>query len=76
MKESVIYQDIFQKGRQQEAFELMSRFLKRKFGTIDLSILERLQAMTTEQLEQLAEDSLDFSNISDLETWLNKQSTV
>ncbi|BAZ08703.1 hypothetical protein NIES4071_05080 [Calothrix sp. NIES-4071] len=80
MKESVIYQDILQKGEEKgkkegeknEAFRLLSRLLNRKFGAIDSSILERLQSLTTDQLEQLAEDFIDFSNISDLEAWLNK----
>jgi uncharacterized protein YicC (UPF0701 family) len=39
MKESVIYQDILQKGEEKgkkiEAFEFLSRQLNRKFGTID-----------------------------------------
>lgn len=76
MKESVIYQDILQKGEEKgeknEAFRLLSRQLNRKFGAINSSILERLQGLTTEQIEQLAEDFLDFSNISDLEAWLNR----
>jgi predicted transposase/invertase (TIGR01784 family) len=84
MKESVIYQDILQKGEKQgeergekrgeknEAFRFVSRLLNRKFGAIDSSIIERLQGLTTEQLEALGEDFLDFSSISDLEAWLNK----
>ncbi|GJD24068.1 hypothetical protein RIVM261_090240 [Rivularia sp. IAM M-261] len=84
MKESVIYQDILQKGEQKgekkgreegeknEAFRFLSRQLNRKFGAIDASILQRLQALTTEQLEALGEDFLNFSNISDLEAWLNR----
>jgi predicted transposase YdaD len=80
MKESVIYQDILQKGQKEgeklgeknEALRLLSRLLNRKYGTIDSSIIERVQSLTTEQLEQLAEDFIDFSNISDLEAWLNK----
>ena len=36
MKESVIYQDIVQK----EAFKLISRQLKRRFGDIDGSLVE------------------------------------
>jgi predicted transposase YdaD len=76
MKESVIYQDILQKGEEKgeknEAFRLVSRQLNRKLGAIDSSIIERLRGLTTEQLETLGEDFLDFSNISDLEAWLNR----
>ena len=76
MKESVIYQDILQKGEEKGEkkgeIRFVSRLLNRKFGAIDSSILERLQSLTTEQLEALAEDFVDFSNVSDLEAWLNK----
>jgi predicted transposase YdaD len=72
MKESVIYQDIFQKGEEKGEIRLVSRLLNRKFGAIDSSILERLQGLTTEQLEAFAEDFIDFSNVSDLEAWLNR----
>jgi predicted transposase YdaD len=78
MKESVIYQDILQKGEQSgkksEAFHLVSRLLNRKFGEIDSSTIERIRVLSTDELEVLAEDLLDFSNTSDLETWLNQHS--
>ena len=51
MKESVIYQDIFQKGEKKGEICCISRQLNRKFGAIDSSILERLQDLTIEQLE-------------------------
>ncbi|RUT08845.1 hypothetical protein DSM106972_008980 [Dulcicalothrix desertica PCC 7102] len=76
MKESVIYQDILQKGEMKgeknEAFRFLSRLLNQKFGAIDSSTLERIQLLTTEQLETLGVDLLNFSNISDLEAWLNR----
>jgi hypothetical protein len=55
-----------------EAFRFLSRQLNRKFGAIDSSILKRIQALTTEQLEALGEELLSFSNIADLEAWLNR----
>lgn len=74
MKESVIYQDILQKGEKNEAFRLVSRQMNRRFGEIDSSTIERIRVLSTDQLEVLAEDLLDFSNTSDLETWLNQHS--
>ncbi len=71
MKESVIYQDILQKGQKEgeklgemkgeknEAFRLVSRLLNRKFGAIDSSTLERIKLLTTEQLETLGVDLLN-----------------
>lgn len=73
MQESVIYQDILQKGRQQEAFQLVIRQLKRRFGEIDSSIVERIRVLSTEQLEVLGEELIDFSAISELIALLEQQ---
>ncbi|WP_231867033.1 MULTISPECIES: DUF4351 domain-containing protein [unclassified Anabaena] len=73
MQESVIYQDILQKGKQQEAFRFLMRQLTRRFGEIDSSIIERLRVLSTEQLEVLGEESIDFSAISDLVVLLEQQ---
>ncbi len=71
MQESVIYQDILQKGEQKEAFRFLNRLLNRRFGEMDSFIVERIRLLPTEQLEILGEEFLDFSGISDLVTWLD-----
>jgi predicted transposase YdaD len=80
MQESVIYQDILQKGEergeQKEAFRFLKRQLNRRFGEIDSSIFERIQVLSTEQLEQLGEEFLDFSNLSDLVAWLEQNTSI
>jgi predicted transposase/invertase (TIGR01784 family) len=81
MQESVIYQDILQKGQQQgkqqgqqeEAFRFLIRLLTRRFGEIDSSIIERIRGLSTEQLEVLGEEFIDFSEISDLVVLLEQQ---
>ncbi|BAY79488.1 hypothetical protein NIES25_59730 (plasmid) [Nostoc linckia NIES-25] len=73
MQESVIYQDILQKGKQQEAFRFLIRLLTRRFGEIDSSIIERIRGLSTEQLEVLGEEFVDFSEISDLVVLLEQQ---
>ncbi|RUT05303.1 hypothetical protein DSM106972_041240 [Dulcicalothrix desertica PCC 7102] len=77
MKESVIYQDILQQGRQEgrqeEAFEVIRRLLNRRFKNVDTLLIEKVRVLSTEQLENLAEAFVDFANISDLEVWLNNQ---
>ena len=73
MQESVIYQDILQKGRQQEAFQLVIRLLTRRFGEMDSSIVERIRVLSTEQLEVLGEELIDFSAISELIALLEQQ---
>ncbi len=71
MQESVIYQDILQKGEQKEAFRFLNRQLNRRFGEMDSFIVERIRLLPTEQLEILGEEFLDFAGISDLVTWLD-----
>jgi predicted transposase YdaD len=69
MQQSVVYQDIVQK----EAFRLISRQINRRFRELDLSLIERIRALSTEQLEDLGEALLDFSNVADLVAFLNQQ---
>jgi hypothetical protein len=52
---------------------LLLRQLIHKFGTIDDSTLDRINALSIEQLESLGEDLLDFGSIYDLTTWLENQ---
>ena len=72
MQESVIYQDILQKGEQKEAFRFLNRQLNRKFGAIDSSIINQIQVLSTEELEILGEEFLRFSDVSALLAWLNR----
>ena len=77
MRESVIHQDILQQGlqqgRQQEALSFVIRLLNRQLGAIDSVLFERLQGLTIEQLEELGEALLDFTDVADLEAWLSEQ---
>ncbi|MBD2676382.1 MULTISPECIES: DUF4351 domain-containing protein [Nostoc] len=72
MQESVIYQYILQKGEQKQALKYTLRLVNKRFGKIDSGIIERLQVLSTEQLESLGEEFLDFSNVSDLVAWLER----
>ncbi|MBL1211201.1 DUF4351 domain-containing protein [Geminocystis sp. GBBB08] len=84
MLESVIYQDILQKGEkrgkqigelrgeQKEAFMFLHRLLNRRFGEIDSSMIERLRVLPKEELETLGESLFDLSELTDIEAWLNQ----
>ena len=82
MQESVIYQDIIQRGeerglrigKQQGEATLILRQLLRRFGEIPIDIEQKIQALSTTQLEDLGEALLDFSNQNDLTTWLQNNS--
>jgi predicted transposase YdaD len=56
-------------GRQQEAAALAVRLLTRRLGGVDVGSHERLRELPLQQLEQLAEDLLDFTGPGDLQAW-------
>ena len=58
-------------GRQQEAAALAIRLLIRRLGSLDEGSRERLSCLPLQQLEQLAEDLLDFTEPGDLQAWFN-----
>lgn len=60
-----------QRGLQQGEQRLVLRQLNRRFGEIDSALIERIQGLSVEQLESLAEALLDFTAIADLEAWLS-----
>jgi predicted transposase YdaD len=61
-------------GRQQEAAALAIRQLSRRCGSLDEGCRERLSSLTLQQLEQLAEDLLDFTEPGDLQAWFDNHS--
>ncbi|MBO1351366.1 MAG: DUF4351 domain-containing protein [Hormoscilla sp. GUM202] len=73
MQESVIYQDIIQKGMQKGVLETVTRLLTRRFGTLEENLQQRLQQLPTTQLQDLAEELLDFSSVTNLVNWLRER---
>jgi len=59
-----------EEGRQEAMVSLLSRQLNRRLGTLEHSMLERVQALKPAQLEELSEALLDFGSVADLEQWL------
>jgi predicted transposase YdaD len=72
MQESVIYQDILQKGEERTII----RQLNRRFGEIDLSLIDQIKLLPIEKLDTLAEALLDFSALSDLVAWLEQNTSI
>ncbi|PHJ57874.1 hypothetical protein VF14_27870 [Nostoc linckia z18] len=74
MQESVIYQDILQKGeergKKQEALQLILRLLTRRFTAIGSEIEQQIRTLSITQLEDLAEALLDFNSQNDLVNYL------
>ncbi len=84
MRGSVIYQEIREdgllegrqlgllEGRKDEALSFLTRQLTRRIGPIAPETREQIQTLSVEELEDLGEALLDFSEASDLTNWLNE----
>jgi predicted transposase YdaD len=77
MQESVIYQDILQKGErkgeQKGELKFCLFLLNQRFGELDSLIIERVKGLPVEQLENLGAALFNISEVTDLVTWLNQQ---
>lgn len=70
MEESVIYQEIINRGK----LELISRLLKRRIGEISAKSESQIKELSGEKLDELSEAILDFSQPDDLVNWIANQS--
>ena len=59
-----------QEGRQAGKEELVVRQLNRRFGTVSNELVDRLNRLSSEQLNDLGEALFEFKTLADLETWL------
>jgi Domain of unknown function (DUF4351) len=56
----------------EEAKALILRQLTRRIGNVTPAMQAQVQALSINQLESLGEALLDFSEPTDLTTWINK----
>ncbi len=78
IKQTRVYQEAKEEGRQEEASSMLQRMLSKRFGKISAPQsgslrdrrLENINNLSLEQLEDLAEALLDFNDIADLDNWL------
>ncbi len=78
MRESVIYQEIFQEGHTEgraeglktEALSMVIRQMTRRLGGLSPELAQQIQQLSLNQLENLGEALLDFSQPGDLVAWL------
>jgi flagellar biosynthesis/type III secretory pathway protein FliH len=85
MQESVIYREIKaegwqeglqegrQEGRRQEALALVLRLLSRRVGALPEASRSTVVPLSLAQIESLGEALLEFTDRSDLQTWLAQQ---
>jgi hypothetical protein len=62
-------------GKQEEALALIMRQLPKRIGTVAPELQERIRQLSLNQLEDLAEALLDFSDTADLVNWLDSQAS-
>ncbi|OUL32492.1 hypothetical protein BV378_00100 [Nostoc sp. RF31YmG] len=70
LKETRVYREIKQEGREAEARSLILRQLTRRVGELPQELPDRIETLSLEQLENLAEALLDFTCVADLSSWL------
>jgi len=70
IKQTRVYQEAKQEGREQGERNLLVRQLSKRFGKLTNSYIENINSLTIVQLEDLGEALLDFGDITDLEQWL------
>ena len=71
IKKTKVYQEARNEGRQEEGSSIVKRQLSKRFGKISDRRLQIINQLSLEQLEDLGEALLDFTEISELDRWLN-----
>jgi predicted transposase YdaD len=77
LEESVVYQDIFQKGEeqglQQGERRVALRQLERRFGKLPRGVRGQIDGLALPQLEELCEALLDFQTRNDMLAWFKER---
>jgi hypothetical protein len=74
MRLAPLYQQDRELAKQEGEQRLIIRLLNRRVGEIDSLLIQKVQELTVEKLEELGEALLDFTSVTDLETWLEHNS--
>ncbi len=62
-----------ERGIEQGEQKIVKRQLKRRFNNIDSSLESRIDSLSVEQIENLADAIFDLQSIEDLINWLDQQ---
>jgi predicted transposase/invertase (TIGR01784 family) len=72
LKETRVYREIKEEGRETEARSLILRQLNRRVGELPEDVRQQVEILSLEELENLGEALLDFSSMADLQAWLEE----
>lgn len=70
LKETRVYREIKEEGREEGEKSLILRLLTRRVGELPQDVRSRIEILPLEQLENLGEALLDFTSMSDLQAHL------
>ncbi len=70
LQQTRVYQEAREEGRQAEGATVIFKQLQRKLGKLPDELQAQIMALSIEQLELLAEELLDFSELENLTAWL------
>lgn len=70
LKETRVYREIKDEGRQEEAANLITRLLTKRFGELSEEMRSLISGLPLPILEDLSEAFLDFTSLTDLQSWL------
>jgi predicted transposase YdaD len=72
LRETRVYQDAKADGRVEEARVLLLKQLTHKLGELSIGVVDKVNALSIDRLESLGVALFDLSNVTDLNSWLNR----
>jgi predicted transposase/invertase (TIGR01784 family) len=70
LQETRVYKEIKTEGREEEAVNLVIRLLTKRFGIVSEDTRFSISGLALAEVEDLIEALLDFTSLTDLQTWL------
>ncbi|MEH1838276.1 MAG: Rpn family recombination-promoting nuclease/putative transposase [Nostoc sp.] len=70
LKETRVYREIKEEGREEATVNLVMRQLKKRFGELTPEMRSAITGLPLSVLEDLSEALLDFTSVADLQSWL------
>jgi predicted transposase YdaD len=70
LKETRVYREIKEEGREEEAVNLIIRQLNKRFGKVSDEIRSSIFGLPLPVLEDLSEALLDFTSLANLQSWI------
>ena len=72
LKETRVYREIKEEGREEEAVNFVTRLLTKRFGELPQEVRSLVSGLSLSMLEELGEALLDFTSVADLQAWLEE----